>query len=125
MRTFLVFVGLAIGACGAAPQEGMASGATCPQGSTLTYTSFGKAFMDQYCVSCHASSLSGAARQGAPSDHDFDTLALVHATEAEHIDENAAAGPNAVNTEMPPAGSKAPSEEERRKLGEWLACGAP
>ncbi len=40
------------------------------------------------------------------------------------IDTIAAAGPDAVNTEMPPD-TPAPTEEERRKLGEWLACGAP
>ena len=35
----------------------------------------------------------------------------------------AAAGPKAVNTYMPDGASV--DEAERRKLGEWLACGAP
>jgi mono/diheme cytochrome c family protein len=39
------------------------------------------------------------------------------------IDKQAAAGPNATNTYMPEGGSV--SLEERQKLGEWLACGAP
>jgi cytochrome c5 len=100
------------------------SGATCTQGSTLSYANFGKTFMDTYCTSCHSSALKGAARQGAPDDHNLDTLALIRATGTEHIDQVAAAGPDRVNVTMPPSGP-APSEEERRLLGEWLACGAP
>jgi hypothetical protein len=39
------------------------------------------------------------------------------------IDRAAASGPDATNTFMPEGGSV--STEERKKLGEWLACGAP
>lgn len=117
---------------------GEPSGATCPAGSTLTYETFGQSFMEQYCTSCHSSALTGAARHGAPSDHDFDTLAAIHEVGAEHIDLVAAAGPLHVNTAMPPTEGHAgaptvshvdheslPSEAERRLLGEWLACGMP
>jgi cytochrome c5 len=107
-------------------EEGEPSGATCPADSTLTYDTFGQSFMEQYCTGCHSSALSGAARQGAPSDHDFDTLAGIRDVGAEHIDGLAAAGPSHVNTAMPPAAQSAkPSEAERRLLGEWLACGIP
>jgi mono/diheme cytochrome c family protein len=107
-------------------EEETLSGATCPPDSTLTYESFGRAFMDKYCVACHASTLQGGARQGAPSDHDLDTLEAVRETEAGHIDENAAAGPDRVNDAMPPSTfSPQPSEAERRDLGKWLACGMP
>jgi len=99
------------------------SGAVCKEGSTLTWASFGEGFMADYCTSCHASTLSGAARRGAPSDHNFDTVDLVR-EQLDHIDEHAAAGPDAINTAMP-IGSPVPSEAERRLLGEWLACGAP
>ena len=64
-----------------------------------------------------------AARHGAPAFHDYDTVEGVRQT-IEHIDEQAAAGPNAVNTIMPEDAPK-PTEAERRQLGEWLACGAP
>ena len=100
---------------GAAP-----SGAVCPSGSTLTYDSFGKDFMTKYCTRCHSSAVTGEMRNGAPSDHNFNTFAGIFVM-ADHIDEHAAAGPDAVNTEMPPSDPK-PTEEERRKLGEWLAC---
>ena len=52
----------------------------------------------------------------------LDTVEQIRA-QADEIDKNAAAGPNAVNTTMPESG--AVSEADRRKLGEWLACGAP
>lgn len=97
--------------------------ATCPQGSTLTYDSFGRQFMESYCTRCHASTLTGAARMGATAFHDFDSLAGVRAV-ANHIDETAASGPGATNEAMPPNGNK-PSLAEREMLAEWIACGAP
>jgi hypothetical protein len=101
-------------------EEGEASGAVCAPAENLTYETFGRAFMESYCVRCHSSKLTGAARNGATVDHDFDTFIGVFNV-AEHIDENAAAGPDAVNTAMPPDGPK-PTLEERQKLGKWLAC---
>ena len=120
-------VGLtAIGiACGNDDGElGEPTGATCPPDSTLTYETFGRDFMSQYCTTCHSSALVGAARNGAPSDHDFDTLEAIRDVGADHIDRAAGAGPDYVNTFMPPSGQEPrPSEAERRLLGEWLACG--
>jgi len=98
----------------------MPTGSTCPPGSTLTYDSFGAPFMEGYCTRCHARDVIGAARHGAPVDHNFDTLDGI-LQEAPHVDSYAAAGPDAINTIMPPDGD-APSDEERRRLGEWLAC---
>lgn len=104
--------------------EGGPTGSVCPEEPTLTYDTFGRAFMTAYCTRCHSSTLQGSSRQGAPSDHDFDTLEGVRATPVAHIDEEAAAGPLKVNTSMPPS-APLPSESERRQLGEWLACGTP
>lgn len=128
MRAFLKLALLAlilapVTACEQEHDEGPASGATCPENSSLTWDSFGKGFMEKYCTRCHASSLSGAARQGAPSDHNFESTELVR-MQSEHIDGEAAAGPDSVNTSMP-IGSPTPTEDERKQLGEWLACGAP
>jgi uncharacterized membrane protein len=80
--------------------------------------------MRRYCTRCHAASLDSSERQGAPSDHNFDTLEGLRMTEVEHIDEQAAAGPDAENTAMPPSAPR-PTTDERQKLGEWLACGMP
>ena len=100
---------------------GPMTGTTCPDGgSELTYENFGKKFMQDYCLSCH--SMDSKNRNGAPDDHNFDTLGDVDLVRA-HIDQYAGSGPQATNTKMPPAGNPAPSEEERKKLSEWLACG--
>ncbi|HKQ70179.1 MAG TPA: cytochrome c [Polyangiaceae bacterium] len=103
--------------------EGTPTESICPTPNQLSYETFGRAFMEAYCTRCHSSTLTGAARNGAPLAHDFDTVAGIAAV-AEHIDEFAAAGPKAVNVIMPPDDPK-PSEEDRRKLGQWLACKTP
>lgn len=97
--------------------------ATCPQGSTLTYNNFGKVFVETYCTRCHASDKVGAARNGAPAFHDYDSLFGIMAV-SDHIDQTAASGPAATNTSMPPDGMM-PSMAERQMLGEWIACGMP
>jgi uncharacterized membrane protein len=99
-------------------EEGMASGAECD--ASLTYENFGMAFMASYCTGCHSSTLTGADRNGAPAGHDFDTLDGILLV-ADHIDEHAAAGPDATNEEMPPSGAM-PTQAEREMLGAWLAC---
>ncbi|WP_394842161.1 hypothetical protein LZC95_34420 [Pendulispora brunnea] len=101
-------------------QIGPPSGATCPSGSTLSYDNFGRAFMESYCTRCHSSTLSGAARNGAPAYHDFDTLTGV-LNVANHVDQYAAFGPSSKNEKMPPSNPR-PSTDDRTKLGEWLAC---
>lgn len=100
--------------------EQRATESICPPGSELSYDNFGQQFMANYCTGCHARELTEAARSGAPKGYDFDTLEGI-LEEAEEIDEWAAAGPAAINTAMPP-GNGGPTEEERRQLGEWLAC---
>jgi len=103
---------LGVSACGG--EEGKPTGSTCPTDSSLTYANFGQAFVQTNCLACHGSK--------GPESPKFDTAAQIRANAAE-IDKNAAAGPDAINTVMPEGGSV--SEADRRKLGEWLACGAP
>jgi uncharacterized membrane protein len=115
-RTLVLLVFLA--ACnGATPTP---TGATCPSDNTLTYDNFGAPFMKTYCTRCHASTLTGDARHGAPLFHDFDTLVGIIEV-WEHVDEQAAAGPLAINRLMPFSGV-APTDAERYQLGSWLAC---
>lgn len=102
---------------------GPPTASTCPQGSTLTYDNFGKPFMEKYCLGCHHSDLTGAARHGAPTFHDFDTHSGIKSV-SEHIDQTTAAGPASVNTGMPQTDPK-PTMAERLQLGEWIACGLP
>lgn len=102
---------------------GKETGVTCPTGSTLTYQNFGQGFMSTYCLRCHNSALSGSARHDAPGDVNFNTVEEVRA-ESHEIDKWAGASATVTNDSMPPDGEK-PSVEDRRKLSEWLSCGAP
>ncbi len=106
MRSTLLLLGALLAGCGGG------SGSTCPTTSTLTYDNFGRQFFASYCDRCHA----------AGERPSLSTLAEIRA-QSTAIDVESAAGPNAVNTAMPESGT-APTEAERRRLGEWLACGA-
>jgi hypothetical protein len=100
---------------------GTPSGAECTaDGMMLTYENFAKDFFAEYCNRCHGGDVKGDARMGAPADHKFDTLEQIEIL-ADHIDQLAAAG-KVTNTKMPLTDPK-PSLEERKKLGEWIACG--
>lgn len=110
--------------CGDDDSEKKSQSSDCPPGGTeLTYQNFGQPFFESYCTRCHSSALTGEARNGAPEDDNWDVLAKVR-DEADDIDEMAGANGTRVHTEMPP-NPPLPTDEERRKLSEWLACGAP
>jgi cytochrome c5 len=108
----LLVGGIGVSACGG--DKGEATGSTCPSDSTLTYDNFGQEFFQTNCLVCHGAK--------GPESPKFDTVAQIRSN-SDDIDKEAAAGPNGVNTNMPETGSV--TEAERRKLGEWLACGAP
>jgi|SRR6476659_5320893 len=108
----LLLAAVGLGACGGGP--GNATGSSCPTTQTLTYANFGQTFMQTHCLACHSAT--------GPDSPKFDTIAQIRAASAD-IDRSAAAGPNTVNTYMPDGSSV--DDAERRKLGEWLACGAP
>lgn len=88
-----------------------------PERTTLTYETFGRGFMEAYCQQCHGA--ASKDRRGAPSGYDFATVDEIRRYRG-RIFSRAAAG----NTTMPP-GPDDPPIEERRRLADWLACGAP
>ena len=89
-----------------------ASGATCPTNNTLTYENFGRAFVARYCYECH----NGGAL----------VKYTLEGVRSSRIDGAAAAGPDRVNDDMPPTGDRPiPTLDERQRLGQWIACGAP
>ncbi len=90
----------------------------CPPDSPYTVINFGAPFMLTHCTGCHHSSLAMDERAGAPLGVDFDDLAYVR-DQAPQIWARAADQ----NMTMPPLGG--PAQDERTRLGEWLACGAP
>ena len=110
----------ALAACG--PGRGP-TGSTCPATSSLTYENFGRGFFESHCNRCHAASVQGTLRKGAPVTVTFDTVGDIRAQSSD-IDQLAASGPEAHNVAMPTTPPR-PSDEAREQLGEWLACGAP
>jgi uncharacterized membrane protein len=77
--------------------------------------------MESYCTACHDAAKTGALRQDAPATIDFDTLPLLRMWTSQ-IDKQAAFGPAATNRQMPPDGNPEPTDAERRRLGEFIAC---
>lgn len=108
---------------GSGEPVGIATKAVCPTPQTLTYQNFGQAFVQKYCLRCHSTNVKGATREGAPDDHNFDSIDEIRGLR-EHMDQKAGAGPAATNTDMPRNDPK-PTVEERRQFAEWLACNAP
>ncbi len=90
----------------------------CPQDSAVDAQNFGIPFLLTHCNGCHGGAVTGEERQGAPPEVTFDTMDQVR-MQLDRIWVRSADG----NDTMPPAGG--PTDEERRMLGEWLACGAP
>jgi len=113
----ILFVLLLAGAC-----TSTQSGATCPTANAPSYDSFGQRFFATYCTSCH--SRDATDRHGAPAGEDFDTEDDIR-RHAAAIDAEAAAGPEATNTDMPDMSGPVhmqPSQAERQQLGQFLAC---
>jgi hypothetical protein len=84
-----------------------------------TYASFASPFLKHYCVRCHSTIRTGATRQGAPLDFNWDQEASVRG----HLDGIR----NAVGVDndfMPPSAPK-PSCEERLRLVRWIDAQAP
>jgi uncharacterized membrane protein len=89
-----------------------------PEGTQLTYESFGEQFIGIHCNTCHGA--DEARRHGAPASYRFDTLADVQRHRARIFVRSAAS-----NTSMPPGPYADPDSDERERLAEWLSCGAP
>jgi hypothetical protein len=106
---------LALGAsCSSSDEPGETTSECSP---ALSYESFAGPFFLDWCTGCHSSALKEGERQKAPLEINFDTLDDIR----KHKDEILVLSVH--NKKMPPAGG--PSDEERKLLGDWFACGAP
>jgi uncharacterized membrane protein len=117
----LVIVALAACSDGGGAPSGVSTQSVCPPTDPPTYDNFGKTFMETYCTKCHDAAKPMGMRGDAPLGTDFDTRARLRLWTS-NIDKQAAIGPAAENREMPPEGNAAPSDTERRRLGEYIAC---
>jgi cytochrome c5 len=110
----------AVGPTNTTPAQCAAAGLT-----GLTYASFGQNFFSSFCLRCHSVNVTGAARNGAPTDHNFDKLSDVQGLK-DQIDQVAGMNPNGSvkNTTMP-FNPPAPPDPDRQKLSCWIAAGLP
>ncbi|MDI1475953.1 hypothetical protein [Polyangium sp. y55x31] len=115
-RLALAMAPLLVAACGFFYTD-MEDWACPPEGTQLTYENFGAAFMNAHCQSCHASTATD--RAGAPGEFIFDTKSQIQRHRARIFARSAAE-----NDSMPP-GPDDPTLDDRMKLADWLACGAP
>ncbi len=120
MRQSVAIV-IALAACGGGSEEGVFTESMCPTTDPPTYANFGQQFMESFCTECHDAAKSGALRQDAPPTIDFDTLANLRMWTSQ-IDKQAAFGPAAMNRLMPPSGNPLPTDANRVRLGEFIAC---
>jgi hypothetical protein len=86
-------------------------------GAGVQWNGFGQGFLLTYCTACHATTVTGEGRKGAPEGIDFDTLAGTQ-DHTERIKVRVL-----TSGDMPPSGG--PSSEELAMLKQWLDCGLP
>jgi hypothetical protein len=82
------------------------------------YATFAAPFFETFCVRCHATTVVGMAREGAPDGRDWDEAATLRMFLPEirlWVGE--------VN--QMPIGDPQPSCDERRRLVRWIDAGAP
>jgi len=91
---------------------------TCPPPAEVPTFSDLESGILPICRECHSASVTGDARQGAPPGIDFDTY-----------EQFANAGESAAYLVryriMPFPNGDGPTEEQRKELYDWVACGKP
>ena len=83
-----------------------------------TWSSYAMGFFATYCTRCHATALTGAARNGAPDGYNWDDQATVNAHLAEIRD---AVGVSNFMPLNPPN----PTCAERQRIVRWIDGAAP
>jgi uncharacterized membrane protein len=103
--TRIVLLVVALAACTTTESTGIQT-VSCPPDSTLTYANFGQSFIQNNCLSCHATKqrpqLSSQAEVQANADRILSAAVYTNA--------------------MPQDADMALTD--RQTLGEWIACGA-
>ncbi len=83
-------------------------------GGIVTYSSDIQPLLETHCLSCHSASVSGADRNGAPLDVNFDTYDETYAL-ADKSNQRIQSGT------MPPSGPL--SDQEKEMFQEWIEDG--
>lgn len=101
-----------------APVASSIEGRDCPPDSPLTYRNFGEGLMLDHCTGCHGDEVVEGERSGAPI-----TVNLTTQSQVQDWLERVYARSADTNTTMPIVDTI--STDDRWRLGDWLACGAP
>jgi uncharacterized membrane protein len=121
-KLLVIYVSLAVAASSAAILSGCSSddsSGNLPMVECVNVPSYSQVTMlTTTCTTCHSSTLSGAARTGAPPTINFDTYAGAVAS----ADEAAFA---VYRGTMPPSGASSIPEADKEKLYVWAQCGTP
>ena len=116
---FVALAAAALAGCGedAEPDAVDDAGAgSCELPDVATYGEHAGPLLDEHCTSCHAGTLHGAERNGAPEGVDFDTY--------EAAVESAAAAAERIRAgTMPPAGGL--ESCQRELFDAWVDGGVP
>ena len=107
---------LALLACGQLQEIPPSPAAPAAPGG-LTYANAGQPFLLTYCTGCHAQTLSGDRRRGAPVGLDLDSVAGLRSNLGRVRARTVDAG------DMPPGGG--PTDAELARFAAWLDAGAP
>ena len=89
--------------------------ADCPTDSSVTFATASVVF-DAHCTRCHASTVTGTARESAPDNWDYDTAAAA----VRDPDES---WRRIYTGNMPPDGEM--DEAEKLVIWEWCSCDGP
>lgn len=85
-----------------------------PAGTVVSWCRDARPVLERWCIGCHASTRSGAARNGAPAGVDYDTYALASANADRGLARMQAGS-------MPPGGSV--PQGDVRTVAQWIADG--
>ncbi len=119
MRLGLVVVAMLAGGVFACGGEEVSPVDCSNAGTSASYSSNVKAFLDEHCIACHTEGSNPIVRQGAPAGVNYNTF--------ENARSNASAGAHSVSEgEMPERGGAAElSTADRCLLQAWVNAGTP
>jgi uncharacterized membrane protein len=115
MISFL-FLSIFFGGC--LDTESDTGDSLCSHDPPLSYSNFGKGFIDIHCMGCHSADVPEGHRVGAPVGVDFNTYDLVMDW-SERLEARATRTFSDTIT-MPPGGG--PTSSELDLFEEWLYC---
>jgi cytochrome c5 len=86
--------------------------------ATLTYESFGKAFVGKFCIACHSGTMASSALGGVS----LDSLPNIVKNKM-YLKKVTAPRTDGIESRMPKGGNPDLTNQGRAKFGAWIDCG--